>query len=439
MQCFIDEHELLSPYQYGFRRLHSTDHAILDIVNTIQSNMDKKLFSCGVFIDLQKAFDTVNHDILLQKLHFYGFRGIINTWFKSYLHGRLQTTQIGENICTKEHITCEVPQGSVLGPLLFLMYINDIHNCSQKFHFFLFADDTNLIYADKNLRALEKTVNDELKNVYDWLSSNKLSLNTKKSNFVIFHPYQKKLTYKPNINMFDNALKQNLSLECKDFIKYLGVLMDKNLTWKQHIEHVLSKISKTVGMIAKIRHFVPKHTLINIYNSLILPYLSYGLVIWGQACKTNWDCLLKLQKRALRFIHFAKKQDHAIPLFVNSKILPINCLYYEHVVNLMHNIRNKRAPEHILNLFRETSDIHSYRTRSSTSQNFYIEKSNLEIQRTAFSRIGAKWWNEIPSCIKELPKTSFKEKIRNIILNMLDKENRYTNTDNINKNVKSYS
>ena len=236
---------------------------------------------------MKKAFDTVDHIILLSKLNFYGFRGIINNWFSSYLRNRLQTTQIGQHMSDKVEITYGVPQGSILGPLLFLLYINDIQNCSDKLNFYLFADDTNILYADKNLRVLEQTVNTELHKLYNWLTSNKLTLNIKKSNFVIFRSYQKKLTYKPNICIyFDNVNNKNIPLECKKYIKYLGIVIDNNLSWRYHIDYIAVKISKSVGMIAKLRHFVPLHTLLNIYRSLILPYLTYGLIIWGQACKT---------------------------------------------------------------------------------------------------------------------------------------------------------
>ena len=173
MESFIEQNNLLSPFQYGFRKAHSTQHAILDIVNAIQTNMDKRLFSCGVFVDLKKAFDTVDHHILLQKLNHYGFRGIVNEWFSSYLKGRTQTTQIDSHISGKIDTTCGVPQGSVLGPLLFIIYINDIHKASDKLDFFLFADDTNILYADKDLKLLEDIVNQELFKLYDWLTANK--------------------------------------------------------------------------------------------------------------------------------------------------------------------------------------------------------------------------------------------------------------------------
>ena len=211
----------------------------------------------------------------------------------------------------------------LLSTLLFLLYINDIHTCSDTFNFYLFADDTNILYANKNLRSLEATVNSELKKLYLWLASNKLTLNTKKTNFVIFHPYQKSVDYLPQLKIFDTDTNQYVSLEMKNYVKYLGILIDKNLLWKIHIDNVATKLSKTVGLITKLRHLVPQHTLLNIYRALILPYLSYGLIVWGQASKTHLTKILLLQKKVIRFIFFANRKVHAIPLFTDANILPI--------------------------------------------------------------------------------------------------------------------
>ena len=159
--------------------------------------MDAGRFSCGVFVDLKKAFDTVDHGILLQKLAHYGFRGLINDWFRSYLLKRAQVTVVGNRSSNKSFITCGVPQGSVLEPLLFLLYVNDIYCSSKKLKFYLFADDTNILHSHKDLKTLEKEMNVELHNVYQWLVSNKLTFNLKKTNFVIFRPYQNRLPFLP--------------------------------------------------------------------------------------------------------------------------------------------------------------------------------------------------------------------------------------------------
>ena len=167
-----------------------------------------------------------------------------------------------------------------------------MYNSIAKCSFYLFADDTSLLYANTNLKSLEKTVRGELLQVPDWLNANKLMLNAKKSNYVIFRPYQRKLNYLVNIEMIDNCTQNSTTLQCKNHVKYLGVLLDSNLSWKFQINNVALKISRTVGVVAHLRHFVPRTTLLNIYQSLILPYLTYGLAAWGQPAKTHLQKIL---------------------------------------------------------------------------------------------------------------------------------------------------
>lgn len=389
------------------------------------------MFSCGVFIDLQKAFDTVDHSILLHKLAHYGIRGVINDWFCSYLNGRTQTTQVGAYISKREKTSCGVPQGSVLGPLLFLIYINDIYKASNKLGFYLFADDTNLLYADKNLKSLESVVNVELLNVCDWLSANKLSLNIKKTNFVIFHPYQKRLDYEVKLNIYDNQKNRLISIERKSYVKYLGVLMDSNLCWKYHISHIASKISSHIGIISRLRHFTPFRTLLNIYRSLISPYISYGLTAWGQAAKTHLNKILLLQKRVVRLMNFSKFNVHAVPLFISTNILPLPLIYFKNCSILMHDVSNKVVPSNISALFTPTKDVHHYNTRSSTAGNFYINYSRLNHHKNSFSSIVAKIWNCIRDELRKLPKFRFKKKITESLFQIFLNQDSYPDIDTL--------
>ena len=172
-------------------------------------------------------------------------------------------------------------QASELGPLLFLLYINDIHKSSKEFTFYQFADDTSLTYANDKLRTLELTVNNELEKVSEWFNANKLMLNVKKSNYAIFRPPQKRIPFIPQIKIFNPTLNTRVILEMKDFVKYLGIMIDSELSWKHHIDFICHKISRSVGTIAKMWHYIPRHLLLNLYHTLIAPYLNYGICAWG--------------------------------------------------------------------------------------------------------------------------------------------------------------
>ena len=179
--------------QFGFRSKHSTNHALLSIIERIREAIDNKLFTCGVFIDLEKAFDTVNHNILLAKLKHYGIRGNAYLWFESYLANRVQSVNIHGNLSDKCNVSCGVPQGSILGPLLSLLYINDMHLCVKFSCLFHFADDTNLLLSSKSIKDLRKKMNSDLRLIFEWLCANRLSLNTDKTEFLIFRPPKKKI------------------------------------------------------------------------------------------------------------------------------------------------------------------------------------------------------------------------------------------------------
>ena len=239
----------------------------------------------------------------------------------------------------------------------------------------------------------------------------KQTLNLIKTNFVIFRPYQKPLPFLPTIYINDHITNSLTHLESKDHGKYLGVHIDYKLSWKNHIDSITIKLSKTIGLLSKIRHFP---------CSLVVPYLRYGLIAWGQT-------------------GFADRCDHAIPLFLRAQTLPIHFLYYKLLAETMHDVSNDVIPSQLKDLFIPTVKIHSYNTRYSVSDNFYIKKSNLEVKRKSFSVIGAKLWNEIPKKLRTLPKLIFKRKIRMILFNILESEDSYEDLESIISKVRKYS
>ena len=189
LYAFLEQYKCVYELQFGFRKNHSTNHAIISIMQKIQDSIQNNRFSIGVFIDLQKAFDTVNHSILLEKLDHYGISGISNTWFRSYLTERQQFVSISGDKSELTTIEHGVPQGSVLGPLLFLIYINDLHQCIINSTSFHFADDTNLLFVPPNRvrnRNIVRRLNVDLKSLNNWLLANKISLNSSKTELIVF-------------------------------------------------------------------------------------------------------------------------------------------------------------------------------------------------------------------------------------------------------------
>ena len=320
---FLDKNNILYSKQFGFRKGYSTDMALIEFVNNISLAFEDKKIILGLFLDLSKAFDSIDHDILIQKMHFNGIRGKVLDWFKSYLADRQQYVSIENKNSLPKSINVGVPQGSVLGPLLFLIYVNDLCCVSDILNPITFADDTNLFLTGTDIHEMTESFNHELNKVYEWFLVNKLTINLEKTNFMVFRPH----TVKIDINSVNITLN-NQRIKGVQSTKFLGVTIDEHLSWKYHVNDIACKISKVVGVLYKLKDFLPLRILVNLYNTMILPHFSYCLTVWGKCAKYLVDRLFILQKRAIRMVtnsHFLSPTDN---LFKKLNILKIQDLYF---------------------------------------------------------------------------------------------------------------
>ena len=366
LYTYFTKNNLIYKSQYGFRQLHSTELAALEFSDRISNNLSNGEIPIAIFLDLSKAFDTLDHAILLSKLKYYGVKGSALNWFSSYLTNRCQYVNFDGVDSEMYPLSTGVPQGSVLGPLLFLIYMNDISEASDRFHSILFADDTTLteplctfdLSATRNKfdkKNLSDNINLELQKIYDWLCVNKLSLNIAKTKFMIFHYMQRNIS-----NIIPELHINNHIIERVKEFNFLGTIFDENLTWNQHTQKVANKISRTLGMLNRLKHTLPHTALKLLYNSLILPHLQYGILLWG----FKHNRIFKLQKRAMRIITCSKYNAHTTPIFKSLCLLKIEEIFKLSLLKFFWKLENKKLPSYFPGMFApNVATSHSHDTR----------------------------------------------------------------------------
>ena len=346
---FFTRYGLLHSSQYGFRNKFSSYMAVLEAYNKIVSLLDTGEHTAGIFLDLSKAFDTISHDILLSKLHHYGVRGNALEWFRNCLTNRKQFVTC--NNCKSDVGTtqCGVPQGSVLGPLLFIIFINDIAFSSNSMSFFIYADDTNVIMSHHDLDQLIISIDNELSNLSLWFKANKLSLNVSKSIYMFFKNRHSNRIY-DNTHIFIDGTE----LTKVSHTKFLGVLIDESLTWEKHNSYVTNIVSKYSGILFCLKQLLPRSTLFSLYNTLVLPHLYYCNIIWVDSNNCNLNSILVKQKRIVRLCTNSSWLAHTPPLFSQLNTLTIYDIQNLIKALFMYNFAIKNLPSNFDHYFVKT-------------------------------------------------------------------------------------
>ena len=339
---YFNVNNLLSEQQYGFRSQHSTELASVKLVDFILKEMDNIRdikIPASIFLDLSKAFDTLNFDILLRKLQHCGIDGNSLNLIKSYLTNRFQYVQFENSDSSLLEVKTGIPQGSILGPLFFSILINDLVNCSTKFQFLMYADDTTIYFNlnDFPLINREIEINSELEKVNTWLKLNKLAINVDKSKCMFF---QKRRSITPL-----KFLMNNRAIDVVHNFNYLGIMLDANMSWKSHIAMVSNKLSRINGILHRLKYLYPQNILITLYKSLFIPHINYGSLLWGHV----GESIDKIQKKAIRTITYSNYIAHSEPLLKSLNLLKVKDLFNLKILKFLFNLYHNKLPPYFNN------------------------------------------------------------------------------------------
>ena len=417
MMTFTNENNLLTNCQFGFRKGHSTSHGITHVNEQVTRHLERKRVCSVLFIDLKSAFDTVDLNVLTQKLEHYGFRGKILNLLTSYLYNRKQYIKSGEIVSCLLEVVCGVPQGSVLGPLLFILYINDIENCSN-FECVLFADDAALLLAADTLKILKRLINKEVKFLYEWLITSKLTLNLGKTKYMLF----------ANKNVLSAKTRKKFKITINKYtvheveqIKYLGIILDRNQNWNYHAEYLVTKLSSAAGAMYRIRNSLPLDARLLVYNSLVASHLQYSITAWGTCSTVILNKLQHIQNRFVRYMTYTPPHTNLDAKYKSLKILKVNELHFYETAKFMHSVYHNQMPLAFQDYFQVIS--HTYNTRTRNNVGFAMPRPRTERGKKSLKYSGIEIWGKVPESLRNMPLKAFKYHLKEFIL----KENVSTN------------
>ena len=366
MYKYFVANKLFFSDQSGFRALHSVLTCLLKCTNDWYMNFDKGLYTGVIFIDLKKAFDTVDHDILIAKLCHYGVAGKELDWFKSYITDRKQCCKVNGHVSKLQDIKCGVPQGSCLGPLLFLIYVNDLPFALDRTRATMYADDTSISYSSRSVTDLTQVINADLDSIRLWLEGNKLSLNVAKTQSMILGSGVRLRSLGRNDDTASPDFQINEDrIAFKSNVKYLGVQIDSQLSWKEHITVALSKISRGVGMLKYSKKFLSLETVQKMYLGIVDPHIRYCCSVWGCAGDTILQKLQKIQNRAARIVTNSPFDEASLPLISQLGWLNIREMVDFEIATMVYKSLHGLAPPYMQDMFHKLSDCRKRVLRST--------------------------------------------------------------------------
>ena len=416
---FLHDNNMLYEYQSAFRSCHSTETALIRLTDHILKNMDNDEVTGLVFIDFRKAFDVINHELLLKKLSIYGASPPSAAWFQSYLSQRKQFITLGKT--TPEQLTIRqgVPQGSILGPVLFLLFVNDMPLNVHKSTMDIYADDTTLSLSSdwKAIPALNKSLTKDLTEVEKWASENKMFINTKKTKALLATGKRLRRRLAHDTGKFE-ARMQNAEIEQVGSHKLLGVIIDENLTYEAHVDELCNKLSKRIGLLRHISCYLKKNQKLIYYNAVIKPLFMYASTVWTSCNKEALERVLRMQKRAARIILAAQRTSRTVTLFNKLNWIPFYKEAYINRCALAYKRINRTLPEYMNTSLRKNSDVHSRSTRNCNLNLLCPSHRNASEGGRTFAVRTIKDWNSLPRSLKiEKSVKSFKAKLCDTILN----------------------
>ena len=400
---YLEDHAFISIDQSAYLKRHSTQTSLHRVIDDWLEQIHDNSLTGACLLDISKCFDSINHEILLKKLEMYGITGNELDWFSSYLKNRKQMLFFQEDSSDFQEVYSGVPQGSVLGPLLFLLFINDVSNfTTEGCALNMYADDVIIYTSAETSDELQMKLQLCVDNVHQWYNMNRLTVNKKKSAVMVIG--SKAQLQSLNFDQFSINLDSN-KIEFVNKAKYLGLLVKDDLSWDDHILQLCKTMNYYVHVLRRLNKIFPKQLLLKIYKSYVQSKLDYGLSIWGCTTEGNLDRVQRIQNFCASTRIMCKNYDYintrGIDLVNSLKIQTIRQRRDYFLSVLMFKAIHGLAPHYLCNDVTMVVDVHGYNTRSSENMNLYVPKYTKEICKRSFAYKGSMLWNDLPDEVKE--------------------------------------